>query len=1155
MAYIAPIHRPNSARHALRIQLYPDEDECLVIAKTNRLEIWKSTEDGSIVFTDSKQVNGTICFIQKLSPRDSKTNLLLVGTDRFHYFTVGWDPERSKLSTRESFFDKEEKHMRDTQSQDKCIVDPTGRYMVMLLWEGVLNVLSLYPSKQKRFDVNWMDQIRISELFIRSATFLHSETGHPKIALLYQTRTDIPDAHVVTYNLFSDDKHIEPSKFEQRDKEDFFEVADPGAAILIPVGKGEEDQKRYGTRNPSHAQAQLGGFIVVCETRLVYYDHASKKKIQVPLKESSIFVAWAEYDVAHYFVGDDYGNLWLLEILLDGAVVTGIEMTKLGETSRASTLVTLGNGTLYVGSHYGDSQVFAIDVEARTIQLVQTLANISPILDLSIMDLGNREGDGQTTNEYSSGQARIVTGSGAHKDGSLRSVRSGVGLEDIGILGDMENIRAVYALKSHGSEKDDTLVVSFLTETRVFSFDSEGEVEELDDFKGMTLDAETLLARNMPDGQALQVTPRGVFLLNLEGGIVVALWEPSDGGVITNVSANDDWVLLSIDGRLLQALQVSGLVPAEANDLGNDNQVACIHLPEQYPNIGVVGFWSSGGISIVDLQTLRPLQTESLRRKDDNASVPRDIVLAQILPVETSGPTLLVSMEDGFVFSFNVSPESFQLSGRKSIVLGTRHARLQPLPRDGGIYNIFSISEHPSLIYGAEGRIVFSAVEDNSATCVCHFNSEAFPESLVVATDSELKISVIDSERRTHVTPLAMGETVRRIAYSRNERVFGLGCIRRQIVDNEEVVSSAFRLVDEVTFQNLGKDLALGVTPAVEMIEAVIRAELPDSYGQLVERFIVGTSFVEDEQTNNASRDDVRGRILVLGIDSDRKPYVLAKKNLKGACRVLDVMEDKIVASLAKTVIVYSYNETSTTTAELSKLATYRPSTYPVDMVVEGRTVAVGDLMKSMVLVEFTPAADGKPAKLTEVARHYQAAWSTAVCHIEDQTWLEAESAGNLMVLKRNEGGVTVEDRHRLQLIGEMNLGEMVNKIRKVTVDARANAIVVPKAFLGTVEGGVYMFGTISDKYQDLLIRFQTNIANITSSNFVDFEVGNISFDAYRSFRNAEREADAPFRFVDGELVERFLDLPDELQEKACAGLGPSVEDMRTMVEDLKQLH
>lgn len=940
--------------------------------------------------------------------------------------------------------------MRDAQSQDKCIVDPTGQCSVMLLWEGVINVLRMNTTKTKRNSLEWRDTIRISELFIRSATFLHSETGQPKIAILYQTRTDVPDAHVVIYSLFADDKQSETSKFEQRDREDFFEVADPGAAILIPVAKGEEDQKRYGTRNPLHAQAQLGGFIVVCETRLIYYDHAAKKKMQFPLKESSIFVAWAEYDVSHYFVGDDYGNLWLLEILLDGAVVTDIEMTRLGITSRASTLVTLENNALFVGSHYGDSQVFVVDVDTKSLQLVQTLANIAPILDLSIMDLGNREGDGQTTNEYSSGQARIVTGSGAHKDGSLRSVRSGVGLEDVGILGEMENIRGVYALKSHGSEKDDTLIVSFLTETRVFAFSNDGEVEELGDFKGLTLDAETLLIRNLPGGLALQVTSQGASLLNLEGGMAEAAWKPLSG-LITSVSANDEWVLLSVDGGNLQAIRVQGLTPSASNDLQGRDQVACIHLPEQYPNIGVVGFWSEGSISILDMTTLNPLQSENLRRKDDNASVPRDIVLTQVQPLQSGGPTLFVSMEDGFVFSFNVSPDTFQLSGRKSIVLGTRHARLQTLARGEGIYNIFSISEHPSLIYGAEGRIVFSAVEDTEATCVCQFDSDAYPDSMVVATDKELKISMIDSERRTHVTPLPMEETVRRIAYSRSERVFGLGCIRREIIDNEEVVSSSFKLVDEVSFQKIGREFKLGITPAVEMIEAVIRAELPDSYGNLVERFVVGTSFVEDEQTNNASRDEVRGRLLVLGIDSERQPYIVAKKNLKGACRVLDVMEDKIVASLAKTVIIYSYNETSTTTAELSKLASYRPVTYPVDMVVEGRTIAVGDLMKSMVLVEFTPGADGKPAKLTEVARHYQAAWSTAVCHIEDQTWLEAESAGNLMVLKRNEGGVTVGDRHRLQMVGEMNLGEMVNKIRKVTVEARANAIVVPRAFLGTV--------------------------------------------------------------------------------------------------------
>ena len=52
----------------------------------------------------------------------------------------------------------------------------------------------------------------------------------------------------------------------------------------------------------------------------------------------------------------------------------------------------------------------------------------------------------------------------------------------------------------------------------------------------------------------------------------------------------------------------------------------------------------------MDLKTLQPLQSESLRKQDDVTSVPRDIVLAQVLPPEDFGPSLFVAMEDGFVF-------------------------------------------------------------------------------------------------------------------------------------------------------------------------------------------------------------------------------------------------------------------------------------------------------------------------------------------------------------------------------------------------------------------------------------------------------------------------------------------------------------------------
>lgn len=993
--------------------------------------------------------------LQKLRPRDGATELLFVGTDRSQYFTLGWNDEFKTLRTLQNLDDPSERYMRDSQSQDRCIVDPTGRYMAMHLWEGVLTVLRLLPRKNKENTLDSMDQVRLSELFIKASTFLYSETGHPKIAFLYQSRSDAADSKLATYRLTSDDKDTQVSRFDaNRDREISMNIADPGAALLIPVPKVEE-AKRHNFRimNTNAARAFLGGLIVVGETRLTYVDDTTHAEVSAPLKEASIFVAWAEYDERHYFLADDYGRLYLLTIHTEGVEVTGMETALLGKTSRASCLVYM-NSMLFVGSHYGDSQLFHVDLGENTkagnyLQLTQVLHNVAPVLDFAVMDMGNREGDSQLGNAYSSGQARIVTGSGVHKDGSLRSVRSGVGLEDVVILAELQDVRGVFSLKSHGAEKVDTLVVSFLTETRVFKFDAVGEVEEVEAFEGLYLQDQTLLAVDLAGGRRLQVTTSAAILTDPENSLVVSKWTPS-GDAITAASANSKWVLLSVDGKSLISLDVEkGLGVSATKNFEEKDQVACVHASPHLIDVGVVGFFTTGNISIVDLALLEPRKGESLRKTNDNASIPRDIALVQALPAELSGPTLFISMEDGNVVTFKVSPD-LSLSGRKSVIIGTQQARFHLIPRPGGLANIFATTENPSLIYGSEGRIVFSAVTAEDATYICDFDAEAYPECVVVATESTIKVSKVDTERRTHVRPLEMGETVRRIAYSPKEQVFGLGCIKREIVHGEEIITSSFKLVDEVIFGKVGRPFILQQT-SPELVECVIRATLPDSYGNPVERFLVGTTIIAESDMASQS-DETRGRLMVMGVDSERNPYMVMSHNFKGSCRCLAVMHDDIiVVSLTKTVVLGRYVEESTTSASFQKLASYRPATFPVDLAVEGNIIAVGDLMKSLSLVEYFPAQDGKPPALMEVARHYQSAWTTAICHIEDHSWLVADAQGNVFVLRRNQNGPTLEDQRRMEMTSELNLGEMVNCVRKVAVETNPNAMIIPKAFVGTV--------------------------------------------------------------------------------------------------------
>ena len=86
-------------------------------------------------------------------------------------------------------------------------------------------------------------------------------------------------------------------------------------------------------------------------------------------------------------------------------------------------------------------------------------------------------------------------------------------------------------------------------------------------------------------------------------------------------------------------------------------------------------------------------------------------------------------------------------------------------------------------------------------------------------------------------------------------------------------------------------------------------------------------------------------------------------------------------------------------------------------------------------------------------------------------------------------------------------------------------------------------------KYQDLLINFQTKLSSCIKTP------GRLSFEKWRSFRNQSRESEGPFRFLDGEMLERFLDLTEVKQDDVCKGLGPSVEEMRNIVEELRRLH
>ena len=953
------------------------------------------------------------------------------------YFTLSWDAETKQLRTEKSYMDLADSTAREVQTEQRCLVDPTEEFMTLEVYEGIITTMPLMRRGRKKEilatgELGEPVSARIPEFIVRDSAFLPRPPGRnekPKHALLYEDYEGKVRLRIreLAYTAVSGGE----GSIEFEDDPQRLPVLpmDLGASVLIPIP------------DPPY------GMLILAETQISYFNEENFTIITRPLDAATAFKTWERIDNQRYVLGDVYGKLYLLMLMLDfEEKVQEWKLDILGDIPVASSLVYLDAGCIFVGSHQGDSKVVRIveGKEGGAIETVQTFSNVAPILDFTIMDMGSRSSEGQT-NEYSSGQARLVTGSGAFADGSLRSVRSGVGMQELGIIGEMQHITEVFSLRTDpASENDDTLLVSFISNTRVFHFSPDGDIEELASHKGLALDSQTLLANTLPDGHLLQATPNTVIVTELDSGMIKSQWSPPSGS-ITAVSATESHVLVSIDGISLVVLNIGrNLAVQSSKQFTQSGQLSCVTISSELPDACVVGQWQGSSISVLSLRNLESLNSAHV--SDDPIAIPRNLLVARLFEGSHS-PTLLVATADGNVTTFDINSSSHQLTSKKSTILGTQEASFRAIPRGGGLSSVFATCEHPSLIYSSEGRIVFSAVQAENAVSVCAFDAEAYPGAMAIATSDDLRVAIIDTERTTHVQTLAVGETVRRIAYSPALRAFGLGTIKLTLRDGVETLTSHFKLTDEVLFKELD---TYRLHPS-EIVETVIRAQLDDGTGEKAERFIVGTSIVDDDETT-----EHHGRIIVFEVTDDRILKQLAEQPVRGACRRLAVLESgQIVAALVKTIVVFDFRYPTASTPIFDKKATYRTSTAPIDLCVSANSnqIAVADLMKSVSVLSYnqTSKSAGLQDELVEIARHYQTVWTTAVADVGEQMWLLADSEENLLVLTRDTEGATEDDRRRLRATSELSLGEMVNRIRAVEVSTQPGAPVVPKAFLGTV--------------------------------------------------------------------------------------------------------
>lgn len=438
----------------------------------------------------------------------------------------------------------------------------------------------------------------------------------------------------------------------------------------------------------------------------------------------------------------------------------------------------------------------------------------------------------------------------------------------------------------------DTLLVSFIDESRVFRFSPEGDVEELDSFGQFVLNEPVLATANVCKGRLLQVTTSSAILIDSASGGTIAVWKPTDK--INHASTNDDYLVLTSGGNTLVLLDLSADMREVAKRVF-DHEIASLSTPTAPARVCLMGSWTTSTVSILALPSLTTILEENLGGIDGGA-IPRSLFLGNLLANQP--PTLMIAMGDGRLITYSLNETDYSLSQKKNIVLGVQPVYLQPLPAEDGVVHVFATCDHPSLIYGTKGRIVYSAVTvrgTEKATFVTPFNAEAFPRSVVVSSELDLKIMVVDPLQTTHIQTLKIEDVVRRVSHSKQHRAFGIVTIQLKVDEAAgiERYPSFVKIVDDAKFI-VTDTYALDDQ---EFVEAILCANLEDGDGTKSEKFIVGTGFHDEE-----SDEPKRGRILVFELGEEKKLKLACKEEVQGSCKCLEMVGGRIVAALQKTV-------------------------------------------------------------------------------------------------------------------------------------------------------------------------------------------------------------------------------------------------------------
>lgn len=1084
--YVVTAHKPTNVTHSCVGNFTAPHELNLIIAKCTRIEIHLLTAQGLQPMLDVP-IYGRIATLELFRPHGETQDLLFIATERYKFCVLQWDAETSELITR-AMGDVSDRIGRPTDNGQIGIIDPDCRLIGLHLYDGLFKVIPFDNKGQLKEAFN----IRLEELQVLDIKFLYG-CLKPTIVVLYQDNKDA--RHVKTYEVSLKDKDFVEGPWSQNN-------LDNGAALLIPV------------------PPPLCGVLIIGEETIVYCSANAFKAI--PIKPS-ITRAYGRVDAdgSRYLLGDYNGLLQLLVITHEREKVTGLKIELLGDTSIASTISYLDNAVVFIGSSYGDSQLIKLnmqpDAKGSYVEVLERYVNLGPIVDFCVVDL-ERQGQGQ-----------VVTCSGAYKDGSLRVVRNGIGINEQASV-ELQGIKGMWSLRSSTDDPFDTfLVVSFISETRILAMNLEDELEETE-IEGFYSEVQTLFCHDAVYNQLVQVTSSSVRLVSSITRELKNEWAAPSGYSINVATANATQVLLATGGGHLVYLEIGDGVLTEVKHAQLEYDVSCLDINPigenpNYSHLAAVGMWTDISVQIFSLPDLNLITREPL----GGEIIPRSVLLCAFEGISY----LLCALGDGHLLNFLLNTSTGELTDRKKISLGTQPITLRTFSSKSTTH-VFAASDRPTVIYSSNKKMLYSNVNLKEVSHMCPFNSAAFPDSLAIAKEGELTIGTIDDIQKLHIRSILLGEHARRICHQEQSRTFAICSIKYNQSGGDESEMHLIRLLDDQTFDIVS-------TYSLDTFEygcSILSCSFSDDSSVY---YCVGTAYVLPEEC-----EPTKGRILVFMVE-DGKLQLVAEKETKGAVYSLNAFNGKLLAAINQKIQLYKWMLRDDGSRELQSECGHHGHILALYVQTRGDFIVVGDLMKSISLLIYKH----EEGAIEERARDYNANWMSAVEILDDDIYLGAENSFNIFTVRKNSEGATDEERGRLDVVGEYHLGEFINRFRHGSLVMRlpdSDVGQIPTAIFGSVNGVIGVIASLPHEQYVFLEKLQTSLRKVIKG------VGGLSHEQWRSFNNEKKTVEAK-NFLDGDLIESFLDLNRSKMDEISKQMGVSVEELCKRVEELTRLH